>query len=113
MRRHFSILFAVAIFFGLSLMETTRAEAQGGVALDSAQVEVILRDSMNAHAVAQMALGAIGCLVSTMDPEMTDYSPSDCLDRLKEEMKPLQEEHRFLHPQAVGVLNGERRSTRS
>ena len=96
-----SILFAVLIFTSLSAYE---AQAQG-VALDSAQVRLILRDSENAHAVATAALGAVGCILASLSGT-AEWSPQECAERLEAVIDKYAQEHLVLHPMVVHMLKG-------
>ena len=110
MRRHFSILFAIAIFTALSLFARP-AQAQA-VALDSAEVALLLRDSDNAHKVAKASLDAIGCIITAITEEV-EWTPQQCAARLEEVLLNYGQEHRLLHPRVIDMLKEKANRVRS
>lgn len=104
--KHFSILFAIAIFAGLFFYASKSAaqEATVAPALTGAEVALVLRDSDNAHKVATAALGAVGCILESLAGN-AEWTPEECSEKLEVVLKDYGQEHRFLHPRVLQMLN--------
>jgi hypothetical protein len=101
--KHFSIIFAIAIFAGLSCY-ASQAEAQEiAPALTGAETALVLRDSDNAHKVATAALGAVGCILESLSGN-AEWTPQECAERLEVILKDYGQEHKLLHPTVLRML---------
>ena len=76
-----------------------------GVSLDSAETRLVLRDSDNAHFVAQAALNTVACIMQSFAPA-ADWTPEDCIGRLDAVLENYGQEHRLLHPRVEKMLLG-------
>ncbi len=95
-----SMLFALLIFAALFTVE---GRAQEGVALDSTEVAMLLRDSDNAHKVARAALGAVSCILGSLSGTV-EGTPQGCAKQLEMVLEEYGQEHLVLHPMVLQML---------
>ena len=93
------------------LIAIPAAASAQDITLDGQDTELVLRDSENAHTAAKAAFDTISCIMVAIQEEV-EWTPRDCVDRLKEAMDPLSREHRLLHP-ALEALLLKKRGTKS
>jgi len=102
MKKHFSILFAIAIFAALSLFARP-IRAQATVA--DSMATLVYEDSRNAHEMATVALNTVGCLLEaeTKDAKVV------CMTQFEPRWLYLGGEHKRLH-EAMKKLKDIKRS---
>ena len=96
----------------LALLVIPATASAQSFSLDSAEVKLVLRDSKNAHMVAEAALGAVACILQSLSGT-AEWTPEDCADKLSETIDEYAQEHRVLHPMIYALLKAKIEASQS